>query len=475
MHPLPKIFNPRILFAASLALALALFGAVSIAQAYQFSEDGYIAAGTVIDDDVFVSADTVTVDGTVNGILFANGSTITINGTVNGDLFANGNTVTINGQVNGNLVMSGATLDFAGEAEGSVFAASQTLTIAPGASIGRNLYFGGFSLDIQPGASIAKDLAVGSYQVVLAGQVDRNIDASTVAFEVSGKVGGNLNLDVEPQGKEGDMSFFEYVNIPGMPETILLSGLRVAPQAEIVGELKYTSSVDQAAGIQTVPGGGVVYTYRPAQGPDTADKPPVSVQIGNWFLDRMRELVTLSAIGALVIVLLPKLLPQGVQQLRSQPWSSLGKGLLVLILSLLGIFAAFLVILTVGILLSIITLGGLKDTVFGFGFSTLGLFTAVFWLMVNYGSKLLVASLLGSWLFKRMGPTYAGHAFWPLLAGIVTYVILRGIPVLGVLFGAAATLIGLGAAWLAWVSWRKGAVPGLVPAAPPQAELPSIG
>lgn len=463
MHLSPKTFPPRFILAACLALSLALFGAVGAALAYEFSEDGYIAAGKVIDDDVFVSADSVTVDGTINGILFANGSNITINGTINGDLFANGNSVTINGPVNGNLVISGATLKLASAVEGSVFSGGQTLIIAPGASIGRNLYFGGFSLDVQPGASIAKDLATGSYQVILGGQVDRNIDASVIAFELSGKVGGNLNLDVEPPGKEDDVSIFEYFDFPGMPETFLPAGLRVASQAEIDGELKYVSPVDQADAIQAVPGGGIVYTYRPAQGAEKADKPPVSVQIGNWFLSRVRELVTLSAIGALVVVLMPKLLPQGVQQLRSQPWASLGKGLLVLIVGLVGIFIAFLVVLTVGILLGIVTLGGLKDTVFGFGFSSVGLFSAVFWLMINHGSKLVVASLLGNWLFKRMGPAFSGHAFWPLLAGIVSYVILRGIPVLGILFGAAATLLGLGAAWLALLAWRKGAAPQVIP------------
>ena len=138
----------------------------------------------------------------------------------------------------------------------------------------------------------------------------------------------------------------------------------------------------------------------------------------------------------------------------------------MLLVGLLGMGLAFFVILTVGILLGIISLGGLQNTIFGFGFSGLGLFSAAFWLMVNYGSKLLVASLIGSWLFRLLSKNYAGHVFWPLLAGVITYVILRSIPLLGFLFGILATLMGLGAAWLALHAWRRPAAPAVALAEP---------
>jgi hypothetical protein len=70
---------------------------------------------------------------------------------------------------------------------------------------------------------------------------------------------------------------------------------------------------------------------------------------------------------------------------------------------------------------------------------------------------------VGSWLFKQLAKTYSGHAFWPLLTGIVVYVALRGIPLLGILFGIFATLIGLEAAWLALHAWRS-RHPAVVPA-----------
>ena len=58
-----------------------------------------IPSGKTVDDDLYVGANTVIVDGTVNGDLWAAGSTITVNGVVNGSIMAAGRTVNINGDV----------------------------------------------------------------------------------------------------------------------------------------------------------------------------------------------------------------------------------------------------------------------------------------------------------------------------------------------------------------------------------------
>jgi hypothetical protein len=363
-----------------------MFGAVRTAQAFEFPEGNSIPAGTVIDDDVFISGDTVTVDGTINGVLFANGGTVTINGTVNGDLFINAAVATVNGPVNGNLMISGQTLLLNSAVQGSVFAGGTEFKLSPTASVGRNLYVGGFGRERQPGTRGAHDRASGGYQVLLAGQVERNVAASASAFEMTGQVGSDITVDVEAPAQPGAPNFFDFFKFPGMPATVVPPGLRIAPQAEVGGQLTYLSPAEQAAGIQATPGGGIVFKYKE---PPSAMK---QVNVGDWILARLRELITLTALGGLVLWLLPKALPQGVEQLRRKPLASLGKGLLVLLLGLFCMGLAFFVILAVGILLGIVTLGGLQNTVFGFGFSSLGLLSAIFWLMVNYGSKLLVAS-----------------------------------------------------------------------------------
>jgi len=74
---------------------------------------------------------------------------------------------------------------------------------------------------------------------------------------------------------------------------------------------------------------------------------------------------------------------------------------------------------------------------------------AAFGLLVSYGSKLVVAYLVGRLLLKWLAPKFTGHAFWPMLIGVLLYTFLRAIPLgFGWVIGVLVTLIGLGAMWL---------------------------
>ena len=58
-----------------------------------------VASGEVVDDDLYVTAQTVTVDGTINGDLWAAATTITVNGAVTSSVMAAATTVKIGGEV----------------------------------------------------------------------------------------------------------------------------------------------------------------------------------------------------------------------------------------------------------------------------------------------------------------------------------------------------------------------------------------
>jgi hypothetical protein len=120
----------------------------------------------------------------------------------------------------------------------------------------------------------------------------------------------------------------------------------------------------------------------------------------------------------------------------------------------LGILVAGAVILAIGIFLSLVTLGGLARTIFGVGFSGLGLVTALFSLLVGYGSKLIVAYLIGELILAAAARNLNGRRYWAVVLGVVIYSLVRSVPFLGWVIGVLATLFGLGAAWLAWRAWR---------------------
>ena len=69
------------------------------------SENGNvtIAKTEIINDDLFIGAQSVEIDGTVNGDVFIGAQTISITGTINGNLHVGGNNIDISGKIKGNV------------------------------------------------------------------------------------------------------------------------------------------------------------------------------------------------------------------------------------------------------------------------------------------------------------------------------------------------------------------------------------
>ena len=84
--------------------------------------------------------------------------------------------------------------------------------------------------------------------------------------------------------------------------------------------------------------------------------------------------------------------------------------------------------------------------------------------MIVYGSKLIVAYLFGRLLLERLAPDWVEYAWRVLGVGLLIYIPLASIPILGWLVSFLATLVGLGAAWLLWRAWRRS----------PPADLPAM-
>lgn len=62
---------------------------------------------------------------------------------------------------------------------------------------------------------------------------------------------------------------------------------------------------------------------------------------------------------------------------------------------------------------------------------------------------MIVSYLGGLLILERLAPRAARYWIWPLLLGLILYVLLRAIPFLGLAVGLLATFFGLGAAILA--------------------------
>jgi hypothetical protein len=138
--------------------------------------------------------------------------------------------------------------------------------------------------------------------------------------------------------------------------------------------------------------------------------------------------------------------------LRARPLASAGFGIVAWASGFAGFGILLALILAIGIGLISATLGALAVAFWGISFPSLFLAFAIFLIFVLYLSKGVVAYLVGLLILERLAPKVAAHKFWPLLLGLIIYVLLRSIPYFGWAVSLVVTLIGLGAVWLTYTS-----------------------
>src|SRR5689334_18770430 len=254
----------------SVFVLVTLLALTMITPAYAFDGRGgdkvVIQTAEVVNDDLYVGAQEFVLDGTVNGDLIVFAQIVTINGKVDGDLMAAAQTVVVNGEVTGAIRMAGSVLQ-----------------VGEKASIGGDIVGAGYSLEGKAGSKIGRDLVFAGGQILLAGDVTRNVRVATGGFDLRSKVGGDVkaevgNADQGPAGPPPAMF---------MPRTSISApnvnpGLTIASSAAIGGNLNYTQSKDV-----TIPAGvvsGKVTRTEPSRNNTTPREQTVAQKIVKWGL-----------------------------------------------------------------------------------------------------------------------------------------------------------------------------------------------
>jgi len=423
-------------FASLLLLASLLFAASAWAIETRGGENVTIGADEVVEDDLYVGAQTVTVRGTVQGDLVAAGGTVRVNGgTVEGDLISAGQTVIVNGTV-----------------EDDVRIAGQALLVGEDAQIADDLIGAGFSLQTEPGSTVGGELLYGGYQALVAGNVEENLRGGMTAFELSGEVGGNVNVEVDGGGAQPAGGQFA-PSPPAVPVPQVEPGLTLTDTAQVGGDLRYESSSrgDIASGAQI--GGDVSYEQRPAEEAQPAQRSAAAV-----LLDSVRRFVVLVLIGLLLVWLAPRLVRGVADTVRSQPLLSFGWGVLDFIIVVVASVLVLVATVLLAIVFGLVTLGGLIPAIVSIGVLTDAVLVVTFLISVFYLTPVVVSFLGGRMLLGRFQPDRGAGLVLPLVVGVLLYVILRAIPILGAIVGVVVVLLGLGALSIwAWRTVRGGA------------------
>lgn len=426
---MPKKFF-HILINATL-LALIALGVAAPALAFDGREGDNVVIGKdeVINDDLYVGAQTITLEGTIKGDAVLAGETITVNGTVEGDLIAAGKTIIINGAVTDDVRIAGGVL-----------------LLGENAQVGSDVIAMGASLEVRQGNTIGQDVVFFGGQTLLAGEIARNVTIGGGGVEIRGAIGGDVKADV---GDAEDAGPGPMIYMPDSPIPVpnVQAGIKIDPAAKINGELEYVSrkELNFPAGVIL----GHITRTEPVVDPKEVTKPQtMSERIVNGALDMFRNMVTLILLGLVLVWLFPFFTQSTSERVRTAFWPSLGWGFVSWAAFFFSILVIIVAMIFGAIIFGMLTLGGISGTIVTVGLLSLFALVIGFILAAAFVSKIIVAIIGGKLILSRVRPEWAEHKVWPLVLGVVLLAILVAVPVVGWLVNFIVVLIGLGALWM---------------------------
>ena len=381
-----------------------------------------ITAQEVINDDLYLTADTITIDGIIKGDAVVAASQITLNGTIEGDLIAAGRIITVNGTVNDDVRMAGLVL-----------------ILSESARVNDDVIAAGYSLENKTGSTIAGNLNYFGGQGLFAGTVQQNIRGAAAGLQLAGQVKGNVNVTVGNH----DLSRPSFIpDTPAIPQ--VPAGLTLTDTAQLDGELTYRSEADAKIAPGATVAGRVVQEDMPSS-------PEQSTNAAYGVFWQLQRLVALGLVGWLLLRFVPGWMQTLSATVQARPLPSFGWGIVAEVAVVVGAIA--LCALTVLFLIvSGILLPSLALPILGIGLLAIFSLLIGFSIVASFVPPIVISFLGGKWLVTKLQPDRATSNVTTLVVGLVAFVILTAIPVVGGILNGIVVLLGLGAIWL-W--WRK--------------------
>ena len=361
--------------------ALALLGLSPRAAAVEIHkyQTGYtLEKGKTVDDTLIVTGDSAVIDGDVNGDLIFGGRKLVLNGNVKGDVAAGTQITEINGTVGGNLISFSQWHSITGKVAGNVYNWTQEFRLASNATIGGNLM--SFSADCD-----------------MAGQVARDMWAFTAKAEISGKVGGSLNM-------HGD-------SLPVNSGAVIGGDLDARLNHPDRGHIDKGASI---AGKQSI--------QQEERGTDDTSR----YTRGKFYFWQLIQLLGALLLGTLLLACYPDFY-RGTVEAAGFTWPPL--------LRSLGVGFAILVATPVAIVLCSVTLIGIP----------LGVLSLMVYVFGMYFAKIFVGAVVGQALLQR-NPQNRQDALLALFAGLAVFFFAVNLPyAIGVVLRCVVYCVGLGA------------------------------
>ncbi len=372
-----------------------------------------LPADEVLNDDLYVGAAEIFIDGIVEGDLVAAGGYIEVNGEVTGDVIIGGGGIVINGRVGDDARLAGGGITIAGTVGDDLF-------IAGGGSSWPGVPAIPFSVNgraIAQGIQLASSATVGGDAYIVGGQGRFN-----------GQINGELN---------SSMGSIHLTGRVGEDATLSAGRVEVTDGARVAGTLRYRSSEPTTVPAIVAP---TIVAEELATPAETVRVNPLWAVLG-WLWRTLLLLLGFGLLAWLIWRLAPGLLQTASEQARLQPGTA----------GLYGVVAAALILpLLLAITLAVAIFWGIGGAVAvtAFTFGALGLL----WML----SPLIIGYWLGRFLRER---GYIQSDLLALIAGTLIVVLvarlLAPIPCVGALGAGVIYLVSFVLMLGGWILTRR--------------------
>ncbi|NDJ54921.1 MAG: hypothetical protein GYB68_17760 [Chloroflexi bacterium] len=439
--------NRRWWLVLSLALVLVAMVATPVL-AIEFLSDQTIEIGDT-NDDVYASAETIIVEGTIDGDLVAIAQEMVIEGEVTGDVIFAGALLTINGSIGDDLRAATAVTYFEGSGE-----------------VGDDALLAGYALEMESNTTVAGSLIWAGGQAVVA-NVAEDLYSASNGTRINGEIAGNAFVSAnggQMPPPETALAFNQDVDFPTLSN--VQPGVDFGADGEVVGELQYSAPAEEDFEDRV---DGEVTHFGPGEDFEVEDFDfgfsPQRGGFGGPLFGVFNVIQTLGwLLGTLVVALIigglfqrfnPTFLDNTMETLTTRPLASFGAGL-----------AGYVAYLLAWALFAAIGFLGFFTLFFGFGgpiLNGLGLLVSGFFFLFALTTRWLSLVFAGLWLggmlYRLIDKEKAPPPLLSLLIGLVAVMVILAVPFFGrPLVGSALRVLALGAVLLTlWPGGRAGA------------------
>lgn len=390
----------------ALVLLAGLLGLLvaSTALAAEFADEEVyrLEAGEVIEDDLYVAAEQVYIDGTVQGDLIAAGSLVEINGTVTEDAIVAGAGIRINGEVQDDLRAAGNGIEINGTVGDDVIVAGGGESPVPMPGVDQTVAQG---IRLANESNVGGDVVLFGGLGIVEGAIEGDLNAFAQRLSIGAQVGGDAEVGADT--------------------------LTFSSGAALAGDLLYRSE-ERAEVPQGVVSGEV--TFREVEEGEEAQPDPVAQVIG-WLWRTALILLGFVLLGWLLLRFAPRTLARPAHTISERTGATALTGLVAALLFMFIPLASALLVFAM-----ILFWGwfpGIAMGLFLFGVLSLAWFLSP--LVTGLWLGRWIASLLG----RDMGQTPA------LMLGIVLLVILGRLPFIGWIIYLVSFILAVGGLVLA--------------------------